>query len=62
MKIHTIGPIPDDVWRAARIKAAQENTSLAALVRNYLVELVSSAGGLDYTESSLDRIPPDRDS
>jgi plasmid stability protein len=31
--------LPDDVYRKARIKAAEQNTSLSALVRKYLETL-----------------------
>ncbi len=33
--------VPEDVYRRARIKAAEQNTSVSALVRDYLVGLGS---------------------
>jgi len=33
--------VPDDVYRQARIRAAEQNTSVSALVRDYLVKLGS---------------------
>ncbi|HET8646080.1 MAG TPA: DUF6364 family protein [Vicinamibacteria bacterium] len=38
--------LPDDVYRRARVKAAQRDTSLSALVREYLVSL--GAGESDF--------------
>lgn len=32
--------LPDDVYRQARIKAAERDTSVSALVREYLTKLV----------------------
>ncbi len=40
--------LPDDVYRRARIKAAERDTSLSALVRDYLI-------GLDRGESDFER-------
>lgn len=33
--------VPDDVYDAARIKAAEARTSVSALVRNYLIRLAA---------------------
>jgi hypothetical protein len=38
MKNITIS-LPDEVYRQARIKAAEQDTSVTALVRNYLINL-----------------------
>jgi plasmid stability protein len=40
--------LPDDVYRRARITAAEQDTSLSALVREFLTKLVD-------TESDLER-------
>jgi plasmid stability protein len=33
--------VPDDVYHAARIKAAEQRTSVSALVREYLVRIAA---------------------
>jgi hypothetical protein len=40
MKNITIS-VDDDVYRQARIKAAERDTSVSALVRNYLIQLIN---------------------
>ena len=40
MKNVTIS-LPDDIYRRARIKAAERDTSVSALVRDILIELAS---------------------
>jgi len=52
--------VPDDVYDAARVKAAGERTSVSALVREYLIRI--AAQGSEYErllamqEEILDRI------
>jgi hypothetical protein len=36
--------VDDDTYRRARIKAAERDTSVSALVRQYLVDLVQNEG------------------
>ena len=43
--------VDDETYRRARTKAAEQDTSLSALVRRFLVELVSE----DDTERGLER-------
>jgi hypothetical protein len=57
MKRICVGPIPEDVWRAARIKAIQGDTTVSALVRDYLMQLGGTR--LNLEESSLDKLPPE---
>ena len=35
--------VDDEVYRQARIKAAEQDTSVSALVKNYLVQIVNGA-------------------
>lgn len=37
--------IDDDLYRAARIKAAQQSTSISGLFRNFLLELTAEETG-----------------
>lgn len=46
MKNVTIS-LPDDVYRRARVKAAERDTSLSALVRDYLTSLGSDESEFD---------------
>ncbi len=52
--------VPDDVYDAARIRAAEERTSISALVRGFLIQLVTQGSPyerlLQEQESILTRI------
>jgi hypothetical protein len=52
MKNVTIS-LDDEVYRQARIKAAEQETSISALVKNYLLRLI--AGTDDSRQSEFDR-------
>jgi plasmid stability protein len=39
--------LPDDVYRRARVKAAERDTSVSALVRDFLVELAEDESDFD---------------
>jgi hypothetical protein len=45
--------VDDDVYRRARIKAAEQDTSISALVKNYLVGLIN--GTNSEKQSEFDR-------
>ena len=53
MKNITIS-VEDGVYRQARIKAAEQDTSVSALVKNYLVRLIN--GTNDSGQSEFDRL------
>ncbi len=42
--------LPEDIYRRARLKAAERETSVSALVREYLIQLCEEA-----TETDFDR-------
>ena len=52
--------VPDEVYDAARIKAAEARTSVSALVREYLIRIVAQGSELrrlvDLQEEILDGI------
>ena len=49
MKNITIS-VDDDVYRQARIKAAEQDTSVSALVKNYLVSLINGTNSVGMSE------------
>lgn len=53
MKNITIS-VEDDVYRQARIKAAEQDTSVSALVKNYLVRLINGTNASG--QSEFDRL------
>lgn len=53
MKNITIS-VEDDVYRQARIKAAEQDTSVSALVKNYLIRLINGTNASG--QSEFDRL------
>ncbi|MGH9674167.1 MAG: hypothetical protein ACRD44_13380, partial [Bryobacteraceae bacterium] len=39
--------LPDDVWRRARIRAAERDTSVSALVREFLISVAEDESDFD---------------
>ncbi len=38
--------IPEDIWKAAKVKAAEEGISLGELIRNLLTDYLEKKGAL----------------
>jgi plasmid stability protein len=48
--------VPEDVYRAARVRAAQEDSSVSALVADYLRSLSEDEGRFERLEAQQKRI------
>jgi plasmid stability protein len=48
--------LPDDVYRHARIKAAERDTSVSALVREFLTELTDEESEFDRRKKLQDEV------
>jgi|HubBroStandDraft_6_1064221.scaffolds.fasta_scaffold2598514_1 plasmid stability protein len=48
--------LPEDVYRSARIRAAERDTSVSALVREFLLQLGSGESEFDRKKSHQDEI------
>ena len=48
--------LPDDVYRGARIKAAEQDTSVSALVREYLWRLANDPGDAERRRQLQDEV------
>ena len=48
--------LPDDVYRRARIRAAEENTSVSALVRKFLLDVGSTESEFERRKRLQDRV------
>jgi plasmid stability protein len=48
--------LPDDVYRRARVKAAQRDTSVSALVREFLIQLGDEKGDFERRKRLQDEV------
>ena len=48
--------VPDDVYRAARVRAAEQGQSLSSLVTQYLVDLTAREAEFERLEALQDRV------
>jgi plasmid stability protein len=48
--------LPDDVYRTARIKAAERDSSVSALVRDFLIELASEVSDFERRKRLQDEV------